>query len=155
MKPPTTECARVRRITIDERLDEGLLKIAVADLLTGREDLSDDPLDAWSDERLVLINRENFMRRFDLDINDAVLGTLIGAPGSEVDEDDPVGAFWRTLEEGQVYLVGEIAVESADSGGSVRILVRPGASTVQRIDRIEAIKKKHEGLYSRALLNGS
>lgn len=155
MKEPTGECVRVRRITIDERLDEGLLKIAVADLLPGHADLSNDPLDAWSDERLELINREDYMCSFGLSKGDPLLGVLVDEPASESAERDPEGTFWRSLEEGQVYLVGEIAVEEAESTSSIGIFAGRGEHTVLRIDRIEDIKKKHEELYSKALLSRS
>jgi len=155
VKEPIGDSACVRRITIDERLDEGLLKIAVADLLPGYENLSDDPLDAWSVERLELINHEDYLCTFGLDKGDSLLGAFIGGPASEIAEEDPEGAFWRSLEEGQVFLVGEIAVEETESTAPMGIFARPGETTVLRIDRIEEIKKKHEGLYSKALLSGS
>ena len=48
--------ARVRRISIDERLDGDLVKIGVADLLPGHTDLGEDALDSWSDEHLRLVH---------------------------------------------------------------------------------------------------
>lgn len=155
MEESKRDHARVRRITIDERLDEGLLKIAVADLLPGRENLSGDPLDAWSEERVQLINRDGFLGTFELDDDDPLLETLASKPSSEAGDEERVGAFWRSLEEGQVFLVGEIAVEGADSTAPVAIFARPGTPTLLRIDRIEKIKKTHEGLYTKALMEGS
>lgn len=143
--------ARVRRITIDERLDEGLLKVAVADLLPGHDDLSDDPLDAWSEESLELISREDFLGEFGLEPRDPLLATLVGIRDSVAADEDPEGAFWRTLEEGQVFLVGEIGITGDDREAPEGIHVRTGTSTVLRIDRIDRIKKKHEALYSMAL----
>lgn len=155
MKKSGRDDASICRITIDERLDEGLIKIAIADILPGRENLSGDPLDAWSDERVELISRGDFLDTFKLDKDDPLLETFAGKPSPEAGKENSEGVFWRSLEEGQVFLVGEIVVEGADSKAPETIFARPGASTVLRIDRIEKIKQKHEDLYSKALMDWS
>ena len=86
--------------------------------------------------------------------DEAWLKTLVGDPSSDFEDEKLVGAFWRSLEEGQVFLVGEIEVKGGDASAAMNILAKPGPRTVLRIDRIERIKKKHEALYSKALTGG-
>lgn len=142
---------RVRRITVDERLDPGLLKIALAELLPGHDDLSEDPLDAWSEETVRLIGSDDLLPMLELGAGDPALTALAGNPSGDVGPDELVGMIWRSLEEGQVFLAGEIEVEAGGASASPSIVARPGSWAVLRIDRIEAIKSKHEALYSRAL----
>ena len=151
MKASESDAPRVRRITIDERLDEGLIRIAEAELLPGWGELSGDPLDAWSDECSRLISREDFLDTFELSGSDALLGVLAGLPSSESDDGVRVGAFWRSLEEGQVFLVGEMKADREDPKSPGAIRARSGASTVLRIDRTENVKSEHETLYTKAL----
>jgi phage terminase large subunit-like protein len=154
MSKPKPRPARARRITIDERLDEGLLKIAIADLLPGHKELGDDPLDAWSNETVRLIGQDDLLPMLELATDDPLVRHLAGDPPAEVGEDALVGVIWRSLEEGQVYIAGEVEVETAEPPAPTSIVARPGSWTVLRVDRIEGIKKKHEALYSKALRGG-
>ncbi len=143
--------ARVRRISIDERLDGDLIKIGVADLLPGHSDLGEDALESWSDEHVRLVRPSTFLRSFGLRKDHSELEALVAELPLEPGKDEPSGAFWRTLEEGQVYLSGEIEVRGIDRSSIEGITARPGAFSVVRIDRIPTIKNKHKRLYSAAL----
>ena len=146
---------RVWRITIDERLDKDLVKIGVARLLPGHTNLGQDDLDSWSEEKVRLIRPSTFLRTFGLRKTDPLLRTLYGElkPGTE--EKDLKSALWRSVEEGQVYLAGEIEVKGKDRRKPDGIVTCPGAHSVLRIDRIPAIKKRHKDLYSVVLREGS
>ncbi len=152
-KEPTR--ARVRRISIDERLDGDLVKIGVADLRSGHTDLGLDALDGWSEERVRLVRPSTFLRSFGLKKNHSELQALVEELPLGPGENDPPGAFWRSLEEGQVYLAGEIEVRGIDRSSIEGIAACPGTFSVVRIDRIPTIKNKHKQLYSAALKEGS
>ena len=155
MKKKEAKRAQVRRITIDERLNEDLVKIGVARLLPGHADLCEDTLDSWSEEEVRLIHPSTLLRTLGLRKSDPLLKTLSGELASGLEEKNLKGVLWRSLEEGQVYLAGEFEVRGEDRSDPDRIVVRPGAHCVLRIDLIPAIKKRHKDLYSAALKEGS
>ena len=155
MRKKDPKRARVRRITIDERLDKDLVKIGVASLLPGHTNLSEDALDSWSEEKVRLIRPSTFLRTFGLRKGDPLLKTLTEELTPQPEEKDIKGALWRSIEEGQVFLSGELEVRGSDRKAPACILVCHGAHSVVRIDRIPAIKKKHKGFYSAALKEGS
>jgi len=66
MKKKEAKRAQVRRITIDERLNEDLVKIGVARLLPGHADLCEDTLDSWSEEEVRLIHPSTLLRTLGL-----------------------------------------------------------------------------------------
>ncbi len=154
MRKQASAHARVRRITIDERLDGDLVKIGVADLLPGHTNLGDDALDSWSEERVKLIRPSTCLRSFGLSRNHPELRSLVAELPLGPEDNDPTGAFWRSLEEGQVYLAGEIEAVGAGRSSIEGITASPGAFSVVRIDRIPVIKNKHKELYSAALREG-
>lgn len=147
--------ARVRRISIDERLDGDLVKIGVADLRSGHTDLGGDDLESWSVEHVRLVRPSTFLRSFGLRKNHPELEALVAQLPLGPGENESSGAFWRSLEEGQVYLAGEIEVRGTDRSSIEGISACPGAFSVVRIDRIPIIKNKHKQLYSAALKEGS
>jgi hypothetical protein len=142
---------RVRRISIDERLDGDLVKIGVADLRSGHTDLGEDALDSWSEEEVRLVRPATFLRTFGLKRGHAELDALVAELPPGLGESDPAGTFWRSLEEGQVYLAGEIELRGRDRSSIEGLTACPGAFLVVRIDRIPVIKNRHKQLYSAAL----
>jgi hypothetical protein len=155
MKPPGTKRLRVRRITIDERLDGDLIKIGIAELLPGHVDISDDVLDGWSDEVVRLIRPRTMLTTFGLRAKDPLLATLAGELAPKADASDLRASLWRSLEEGQVFFVGEIEIAGDDRSQPDSIVACAGASSVIRVDRIPGIKTRHKKLYSEALKEGS
>ena len=155
MKKKAARRAKVWRVTIDERLDEDLVKIGVATLRPGRTDLGKDALDNWSDEEVHLVHPSDYLDAFKLGKGDPLLKTLSAELKLGARKKDLEGGLWRFLEEGQVYLVGEFEVEGTDPADPERIVTRPGVHSILRIDRIPAIKKRHKDLYSAALKEGS
>lgn len=151
MRKKESARARVRRICIDERLDGDLVKIGVAGLKSGRTDLGGDDLDSWGDEEVRLVRPSTFLRSFGLSGRHPELQALVAELTLGPDENDPAASFWRSLEEGQVYLAGEIEVRGIDRSSIEGITACPGAFSVVRIDRIPAVKNRHKELYSAAL----
>jgi hypothetical protein len=154
MRKKASAPARVRRITIDERLDGDIVKIGVADLLPGHADLGDDDLKAWSEERVKLVRPSTYLRSFGLSAKHPELASLVAELPLGPEDNDPTDAFWRSLEEGQVYFAGEIEVLGKDRSSIEGITASPGAFSVVRIDRIPTIKNRHKQLYSVALREG-
>lgn len=155
MRKRASAQARVRRISIDERLDGDLMKFGIAKLLPGHTDLGEDDLDGWSEEQVRLVRPATFLRSFGLKRGHSELQALVAELPFGPEESDPVGSFWRSLEEGQVYLAGEIEVLGPGRSQIEGIRTKTGAHTVVRIDRIPVIKNKHKKLYSVALEEGS
>ena len=155
MRKKASARARVRLISIDERLDGNLVKIGIADLRSGHSDLGEDDLDSWSEEDVRLVRPSTFLRSFGLSRSHSELEALASELPLGPEENDPTGAFWRSLEEGQVYLAGEIEVRGLTRSSIEGISACPGAFSVVRIDRIPTIKNRHKQLYSAALKEGS
>jgi hypothetical protein len=151
MRKSESTRVRVRRICIDERLDGDLVKIGVADLRSGYTDLGDDDLDSWAEEEVRIVRPSTFLRSFGLSGKHPELQALVAELPLGPEENDPAAFFWRSLEEGQVYLAGEIEMRGIDRSSIEGITVCPGAFSVVRIDRIPVIKNKHKMLYSAAL----
>ncbi len=151
MRKKASARARVRRISIDERLDGDLLKIGIGELLPGHTDLGEDDLDGWSEEEVRLVRPATFLRSFGLKRSHPELLALVAELPPGLGESEPAGTFWRSLEEGQVYLAGEIELRGRDRSSIEGLTACPGAFLVVRIDRIPVIKNRHKQLYSAAL----
>lgn len=122
--------APVYRITIDERLNGEHVRLLIAPLVEGVQQFGDRPTD-WEPERIVLASRTTYVM-------------WMGVRRKELP--------WRTLEEGQVFLVGEFKVlgnPKAPRG----FRVCPGAQALLRIDQLPLVKERAKRLYS-ALVRG-
>jgi len=116
---------KVRRITVDERLAEDLIRVLVADLKANLKKFGDDP-EYWGEEVELLVRSGNYRKK-------------MGMPRSA--QEWP----WSNLYEGQVFLAGGFR-ESTEKGGGARFVVdakRKG--NFQCIDELskERVKKKY------------
>lgn len=120
--------AVVRRITVDEKLADDLIRILVAELGPDINLFGDAP-GQWGDEKEVLVTPHTYRRRF---------GGAERAPA------------WRDLKECQVYLSGafELRGDPQAPDGFVR---SPGRDGFLRIDLLPQVKDAGKKLYARLL----
>lgn len=139
----------VRRITVDEKLSDDLIRLEICilsrwDDATG--EFGDDP-DDWTyiEEAFPLAcpsPAERAGRRY--------YAELMGIPDSMVEKYP-----WNSLHEGQVFLSGGFRVErSAEEGAeNVRFFVSPGDSAFERID--DMVKQWTKTLYYEVIAGGT
>lgn len=145
--------ASVRRITVDEWLDEDLLRLEVADLVDGVEDLlADDPY-AWTRERDVLVRSADYLATLGLNHRPRLRTTIVKELTGEPPGRDARDKVWRRLAEGQVFLVGRFTVVGKRKAPKS---IRAGGKDYDalRIDRISAVKAIHKARYARTLPDG-
>lgn len=121
--------AQVRRITVDERLAEDLIRVVACPLVKEYREFL-DYAEIWGKELQYLIRPHNYVKK---------LGIL--SP-----EDWP----WEALEEGQVFLSGEFEIVLSD-GKAEYFRIHRDQNQFQRIDDQDVIKKDTKKLYTEAL----
>ena len=117
--------AQVRRITIDEKLSDDLVRFVVCSLKQGVENFIDRDED-WEEEREELLQSRDYTQMFGI-----------------MAEEFP----WETLKEGQVFLLGEFEV-IGDRTAPQCFKVNPGRKELLRIDNLEEFKEEIKYLYS-------
>jgi hypothetical protein len=121
--------AVVRRITIDEKLSDDLIRALVSPLAKGAEEFG-DRTENWGEEEEILIRPEDYLSKLDI-------------PSSKA-KDLP----WPDFREGQVFLSGQFrAVDEKEK--PERFAVSPGQKEFLRIDG--NIKAEVKRLYFEAL----
>ena len=150
----------VQRITVDEWLEEDLLRLAVAKLKSGVTDLSEDCLEHWKDETNKLVTPSNVLRTLGLKKGSRTLSALIEALSYEGRAAAEHLELWRRLKEGQVFLAGSLSVTRRKPRAKgaprevVHIRVAPGEFDIIRIDTLPAVKRVHQDAYTAALRSG-
>lgn len=119
----------VRRITIDERLADDLVRILVCDLAPGVTDFF-DRRDDWGDEREVLLRPESLVQE-------------LGLPNA-------AALPWDKLREGQVYVSGEFEVVGRRSSPDY-LHARPGRREFLQLDAIPEFRDSSRRTYSELL----
>ena len=115
----------VCRITVDERLSDNLVRLLIAPLTAGVDAFADRDED-WGPEEEVMVNAADYALR-------------MGVPEAEVP--------WRTLAEGQVYLVGQFE-KMGDPKAPEGFRVCLGKPDCFRIDDLSLVKEPAKQLYS-------
>ena len=115
----------VCRITVDERLSDNLVRLLIAPLAAGVKKFIDRDAD-WGPEEEVMVNAADYALR-------------MGVPEAELP--------WRTLAEGQVFLVGQFETMGAQTAPE-GFKVRPGERVWLRIDSLSLVKEPAKQLYS-------
>ena len=121
-----TDRPRVFRYTIDNRYDESLFSVAVAELEPGVERFGGES-EVWGDEEGLTVTPSDFHERFD---------------NPDLD--------WASLRPGQVYLQGEFDVEG-DAESPAGFVVAAGARRWLRIDQLALIKETLKQQYAELL----
>ncbi|MBA7580224.1 MAG: hypothetical protein GH159_05335 [Dehalococcoidia bacterium] len=138
MNSPKKRDSLVRRITIDERLDDSLIRILVADLKANLKTFGDDP-EYWEEEKEFLVRPKDYQGE---DYQEAM-----GMTQANVKKWP-----WESLYEGQVFLEGRFR-GSRNRHAKGTFVVSVKRRNFQCIDRVsrERVKKN----YLAALEGGS
>jgi hypothetical protein len=126
------EEAAVRRLTVDEKLSDDLIRLLVCPLAAGRKEFRDEP-DEWGVETSVAIVPANYVAV--MRIPDEIAGNYP----------------WGMLREGQVYLSGSFLVKGDEKSPAGFVVVSEGRNFL-RID--DLVKRRIKKLYFDALEGG-
>ena len=126
--------APVWRITVDERLDDHLIRVLRCRLVEGVNEFW-DRADEWGREYELLVTPEDYLRKLCI----------------PADADLP----WDALTEGQVYLVGEFAPvrpeDAAPSAEPTRFRLEPSRANLLRVDQITGFRDGLRTIYTTVL----
>jgi hypothetical protein len=129
--------AVVRRITIDERLADDLIRVAICPLKNGVNAFLDREGD-WGAERQSFIRPKDYVRK-------------LGIP-------DPGDWPWESLSEGMVFLSGAFEfVPKTRPDGEVELAyfqISKHRGRFERIDHLDVIRESIHQLYAHALGGG-
>ena len=120
----------VRRITIDEKMGERLIRVLVCGLADGVHEFSDQ-LEDWGAEQEFLVRPQNYAK-------------VLGLPAGEQHQKEYA---WDGLSEGQVFLSREFEVAD-DPKAPTRFQVSPGRKEFMRIDQIRVFRERLKRRYS-------
>jgi hypothetical protein len=130
MKAKQTEGdAPIRRITIDEKLSDNLIRALASPLAPGVEEFGDDTKD-WGEEEDFLIRPDDYVDRLGIPLSEKQIWP------------------WSDLREGRVFLSGRFEA-SGDQPKPERFRITRGPERFMRIDG--AIKEQVKRLYFKAL----
>lgn len=142
--------ATVRRITVDERLSEDLIRLEICELIKHEKsgEFKDEP-DYWRDiaqeggevlARPIAPGKKSTKECYT---------DLMSIPKSQVKKFP-----WKDLKEGQVFLSGAFEVKEEQSGDDtvMRYFIRPGKKAFKQID--DDVKKNTKTLYYKILAKG-
>jgi len=126
----------VRRITIDEKLEDDLMRILIANLKDNVTTFSDDST-YWEEEEELLVRPDNYQKKIGMTRDNA--------------------KKWPrdNLYEGQVFLVGRFRV-IRNRGAQTTFVVDVKRRNFQCIDRLikERVKKKYLAALERSISDG-
>jgi hypothetical protein len=137
---------KIRRITVDERLDANLIRILITDLCDEVEsgELVDDTI--WKDEKSLLVSdlRSEDIEKASKSVVD--WSTLLRGWGVP----ERIWPRWVDLAEGQVYLEGAYSLRKIDD--SIKLLRAPRRRHMVRVDLVPQVKDHRDRIYNRILL---
>ena len=133
---PEKQTSPVRRITIDEKLADGLFRILVANLKNSVETFGDDSK-YWGEEKELLVRPEDYRKKLDMTQANAKKWP------------------WEDLSEGQVFLQGRFR-EIPEKGAEATFVVDAEQRNFQRIDYFSKsrVKKVYMKALERSTTNG-
>ena len=144
------EIATVRRITVDERLSDDLIRLEICELIKHDEsgEFKDEP-DFWKEivqEGEEIVARPPTKGRTS---NEALYTDVMSIPESLVKQ-----FLWKDLEEGQVFLSGAFEVKEEQNGDKKvkRYFIRPGEKAFKQID--DDVKEDTKTVYYGILAKG-
>lgn len=121
--------AVVRRITVDEKLSDDLVRLLVCKLKTHPAEFHDRPED-WGEERFIFVKSSNYIKK-------------MGIPSSKLSQYQ-----WANFREGQVFLSGQFDF-LGDEKFPEKFIVNPKQESFLRID--DLVRENIKQLYFRAL----
>jgi hypothetical protein len=137
----------VRRITVDERLDDNLIRILVSELCeeVNVGELVDDNI--WDEETSLLVSRIR-----EEDIRNKVSRGVVDWLKLKRDWEIPerISPKWDDLYEGQVYLQGAYSLKKEND--RIMLYRNPKIRHVVRIDLVPNMKEHRDSLYNLLLL---
>lgn len=141
------EGSKIRRITVDERLDENLIRILISELCRDMKvgELVDDNI--WEEETSLLVSKIEVESNKDKASQDIVSWSTL----KEVWEiPERISPKWDDLSEGQVYLQGAYSIKKEN--GRIVLYRNPKMRHLVRIDLVPDMKKHRDSLYNLLLL---
>lgn len=124
---PEKQTSPVRRITIDEKLADSLIRILIANLKDDVTTFSDDSK-YWEEEKELLVRPDDYQKK-------------MGMTQANVEKWP-----WKNFHEGQVFLVGRFRDSpNQPAEGEFVVDMKMEQENFQRIDRLvkEGVKKKY------------
>ena len=121
--------AIVNRITVDEKLSEGLFRFLICRLKEERITFK-DRFNEWTEEKEKIVKPQNYYRTFKT-------RKALAPP-------------WNNLVEGQVYLSGQFK-RVGDPKKTTQFTINPEKQNFMRIDNIPIIREGIQILYSDVL----
>ncbi|MBA7702586.1 hypothetical protein ES703_111355 [subsurface metagenome] len=131
-----TQTSVVRRITIDERLADDLIRILIADLKDGVTTFDDDSA-YWGEEEEFLVQPDNYRDKIGMT------------------RDNARKWLWNDLHEGQVFLLGRFRV-NRNRRAQAMFVVDMKRRNFRRIDSLvkDWIKRKYLAALERSIPDG-
>jgi len=136
VKGSEKQTAPVRRITIDEKLGDNLIRILIANLKDKTAIFSDDSI-YWKEEKEDFVRREDYQSKMEI-------------PDENVEEWP-----WARLHEGQVFLSGRFQMHD-NLGAKTAFVVDLQRRNFQRIDQLfkDSFKRKYLAALERSTSDG-
>ena len=149
--------ASVRRIVVDERLTEGVVRILIAPLANGVDKIIGDQTE-WEDEQELIVTPKTFIKKLDLKskriqscVCQEMMGSFRGRETTAAKEKPLEEMIWQGFQEGQVFIDGTFTVVGNRYEPKAIRVREGGKRDFMRIDGISLIKEKTKKLYSAAL----
>lgn len=121
----------VRRITVDEKLSDNLIRVLISGLAAGIKEFNVNK-GKWQNEKEVFITPQNYTEKLGM--------------SKSMEKKLP----WEDLKEGQAFLYGNFEIKG--SRKSPAIVIHKGPLRILRIDNL--IRSEVEELYSAVLRQG-
>lgn len=139
--------SKIRRITVDERLDDNLIRILVSELRKKMKvgELVDDTM--WEEESSLLVFKTK-VEGIKKKISRGVVDWSMLKRDWEVPE--RISPRWDDLVEGQVYLQGAYSLKKEK--GKIMLYRNPKMRRFVRIDLVPNMREHRDSLYNLLLL---
>jgi len=142
----------VRRITVDERLHDSLIRLLFADPEASAKLIPLGDACTWSDEKDELATPENALELMGIAGSPALLAEAVRQVTGVASAAPTAAQFWNGLAEGMAFVVGRF--EPVAEPGAEPHAIRPlaqGDVRLLRIDTLAAVKEGLKTLYATAV----
>jgi len=142
----------LRRITVDERLHDSLIRLLFADPDTGAKLIPLGDACTWSDEKDKLATPENVLELLGIAGSPALLAEAVRQVAGAASDEPTAAQLWNGLAEGMTFVIGRF--EPVADEGTEPYAVKPlkqGEVRLLRIDTLAAVKEGLKSLYASAV----